>query len=105
MALFTTIEVPCPACATRVSFRAAGSVNIDRAPELRRAILDGRFQRAMCTKCGNEFRYAPEFAYIDTGRRQWIAAYPLDRMRRWSAASHFHQTAALCYSASFARTR
>ena len=84
MALFTTIEVPCPACATRVSFRAAGSVNVDRAPELRRAILDGRFQRAMCTKCGNEFRYAPEFAYIDTGRRQWIAAYPLDRMRRWS---------------------
>jgi hypothetical protein len=84
MALFTTIDVPCPACATPVSFKAAGSVNVDRAPALRRAILDGQFQRAACTKCGNEFRYAPEFAYLDTERRQWIAAYPLDRMRRWS---------------------
>lgn len=85
MALFTTIDVPCPACATPVSFKAAGSVNIDRAPELRGAILDASFQCAMCTKCGNEFRYAPEFAYIDTERRQWIAAYPLDRMPQWPA--------------------
>ena len=86
MSRFETVRLACPACATPVAFRAVHSVNAVRAPELRDAILDRTFQRATCPGCKLDFRYAPDFTYLDSARRQWIAAHPLDQLRHWSDA-------------------
>jgi hypothetical protein len=58
MSIFKTVELPCPTCATRVSFELVHSVNADRRPDLRQAVLDRSFQRAV-PACGLAFAPSP----------------------------------------------
>lgn len=55
---------------------AVGSVNADRRPDLRDAILANTFQEVTCEHCAEKFRLEPEFNYLDVGRGLWIAALP-----------------------------
>ncbi|MDE2005869.1 MAG: SDR family oxidoreductase [Rhodospirillales bacterium] len=85
MSLFRAVETPCPSCGTAVSFELVHSVNADRRPELRAAILDRGFQRETCRSCGEVFRMEPEFTYLDIGAGQWISAWPASRIAEWAA--------------------
>lgn len=80
MSIFRPIEVNCPSCGTSVTFQLVFSVNADRRPDLRDAILDGSFQEESCTACGFAFRVEPEFSYMDMKRGQFIAVWPADRV-------------------------
>src|SRR5690242_13955186 len=73
----------CPHCGQALEFQASASVNADRRPDLRAAILDGIFQRETCPHCGESFRVEPELNYLDVARGQWIAAFPVDWVDRW----------------------
>jgi endogenous inhibitor of DNA gyrase (YacG/DUF329 family) len=83
MSMFRMMPVKCPQCGTGVQFKAVVSVNGDRRPDLRAAIIAGSFQRQPCPECGNEFRLDPEMTYIDVGHKQWIAAYPVAKLGHW----------------------
>lgn len=83
MSIFNTTEIPCPDCGTAVSFELVHSVNADRRPDLRQAILDRTFQRETCPACGHSFRVEPEFTYLNLQRGQYIAVWPLARMAQW----------------------
>src|SRR5262245_749487 len=83
MSRFHKTTIRCPACKTPVEFNAVSSVNAARRPDLRAAIIDRSFQRQPCPQCGAAFRLDPELTYVDTGRKQWIAAYPVARLGRW----------------------
>jgi hypothetical protein len=83
MSMFRTMSVGCPACGAAVQFKVVISVNADRRPDLRAAIIDGSFQRQPCPKCSKPFRIDPEMTYIDVGRGQWIAAYPVAKLGQW----------------------
>ncbi len=80
MSLFQPISVVCPFCDETITMEAVGSVNADRRPDLRDAILENNFQYVPCGSCGKSFRLQPEFNYLDTGNRLWIAAMPASRM-------------------------
>ena len=41
MSLFESAKSPCPKCGTPHAFEVVASVNADRRPDLRAAILDG----------------------------------------------------------------
>jgi hypothetical protein len=83
MSVFEDTKVKCPSCGTEVDFKAVHSVNVDRRPDLREAILDESFQRLECPTCHHNFRLAPDLNYLDVGRGQWFAAHPLDDIARW----------------------
>jgi hypothetical protein len=83
MSIFRTEELRCPGCGTPANFELVYSVNADRRPDLRDAILAGSFQRQTCARCGTDFRVEPEFTYIDVGRGQYIGAWPQAMRRRW----------------------
>ena len=83
MSLFDATEFPCPACQTKVSFQAVHSVNADRRPDMRDAIIAGSFQREPCPKCGKAFRLDPKFNYLDVGRNQWFAVFSHLEADRW----------------------
>src|SRR5437868_10649487 len=83
MSMFRTMMVNCPECGTAVDFKAVISVNADRRSDLRAAIIDGSFQRQPCPKCGKDFRLDPELTYVDVGRGQWIAAFPVAKLGHW----------------------
>jgi hypothetical protein len=76
MSIFRTVEVTCPSCDAAVSFDLVHSVNADRRPDLREAILDRSFQRQACPSCAYEFRVEPELSYMDMRRGQFLAVWP-----------------------------
>lgn len=83
MSIFQTLDVPCPTCRAEVSFDMVHSVNADRRPDLRQAILDRSFQRQTCPACGLSFRVEPEFTYINLKRGQYIAVWPVGKRAQW----------------------
>lgn len=80
MSLFKTMVLACPACGTENDAEVVGSVNADRRPDFRDAILESRFQDTTCSNCATVFRNEPDFNYLDMGRGQWIAALPARAM-------------------------
>jgi hypothetical protein len=85
MSLFTNSNVTCPNCQTVVNMPAVGSVNADRRPDFRDAILNDTFQITTCPNCHEDFRLAPLFNYLDVGHGQWLAGLPAPRALDWPA--------------------
>jgi hypothetical protein len=87
MSIFGNLTLDCPACNTPVDYALVHSVNADRRPELRGAILDGSFQRQACPSCQHAFRVEPEFLYIDLARTQYIGVWPASKRGQWRACA------------------
>lgn len=83
MSLFRTGSIDCPACAKSLPFQTAYSINADRRPDLRAAILDGSLQRMDCPHCGARFRLDADFTVLDIARGQWLFAAPVARIAEW----------------------
>jgi hypothetical protein len=83
MSIFNSVTVTCPSCGVSVKFNAVLSLNADRRPDLRAAVLNGSFQRQPCPECNTEFRLDPEMTYVDVKRGQWIAAFPYAKLGQW----------------------
>lgn len=80
MSLFAQVNLVCPNCGAAISMQAARSVNADRRPDLREAILESQFQSTTCGACSEELRLQPEFNYVDTDAGLWIACFPFSAM-------------------------
>lgn len=76
MSLFRETMVRCPKCDQQIRFQESDSVNGDRRPDLRAAIIDGSFQSVRCPDCEKVIRMEPQFNYLDVGNGLWIAAFP-----------------------------
>lgn len=76
MSLFSQMNVQCPNCNATQNIAGVGSVNADRRPDLRAAILDDTFQIVTCDACGHAFRLEPLFNYLEVNKGLWIAAMP-----------------------------
>ena len=66
MSIFKAMQLTCPVCRKAFDYEAVHSVNADRRPDLRAAILDGSFQQVDCPSCRARFRLDPSFNYLDT---------------------------------------
>lgn len=86
MSMFNTATAACPACGTPRKFQLVASVNADRRPDLRAAILDGSFQEETCDKCGTAFVAPPALSYLDIGNGLYILVQPLDVEEHWEAS-------------------
>ena len=76
MSLFRSTAIACPSCGADIAFDECDSVNADRRPDLREAILDGTFQTVPCPDCGEIVRMEPQFNYLEVGAGLWIAVFP-----------------------------
>lgn len=83
MSLFHSTELVCPHCGQTSAHDVFDSVNADRRPDLREAILDQSLQRVACPHCQGSFRTEPQLNYIDVARGQWLAAFQRDRIEQW----------------------
>lgn len=83
MSLFLPVKASCGACGAEAEASLAASVNADRRPDLRQAILDGTFQSMACPKCGTQMRLPAHLTYIDMGRHQWILLEDAARIEQW----------------------
>lgn len=86
MSLFVGVIATCPACSATQQIDVVASVNADRRPDLREAILAGTFQAVRCGSCGAAYKVPPHLTYLDVGNGQWILAVPPARMKRWNDA-------------------
>jgi hypothetical protein len=85
MSLFKETVIACPSCERELSFETVHSLNADRRPDLREAILGSRFQRTNCPHCGAGFRLDCDFTILDIRRGQWIVAAPVAAIADWQA--------------------
>jgi hypothetical protein len=83
MSIFKAMQLACPVCRKTFDFEAVHSVNADRRPDLREAILDGSFQQVACPTCKARFRLDPSFNYLDVGKGLWIAAEGVTGLGDW----------------------
>jgi hypothetical protein len=73
---FDPTIVRCPSCGDERERQVARSVNAERSPHLRAAILECTFQRVDCEACGECFELAAPFLYVHFARRQWLLCAP-----------------------------
>jgi hypothetical protein len=97
MSIFRTEKIKCPACGEPIQYGVVYSVNADRRPDLRDAILANTFQQVDCPECGEVSRLEPSVTYLDEGKRQWILVEPAVNVKKWielekQALSTFQQT-------------
>ena len=85
MSLFHSETIACPGCGAQQRVEVASSVNADRRPELRDAILDDSLQRITCDACGAKARLAPHLTFLDVGRRQWVLTLPAADRVLWDS--------------------
>ncbi|MCB9795267.1 MAG: CpXC domain-containing protein [Alphaproteobacteria bacterium] len=76
MSISNMMLVDCPHCGTANLFKRYASVNADRSPSLRAAILDRSFFATECLDCGKSFRAPPDFTYMDQELGLWVNARP-----------------------------
>ncbi|HVY14287.1 MAG TPA: CpXC domain-containing protein [Rhodopila sp.] len=85
MSLFQDVATQCPACKVALSYEMVHSVNADRRPDLRDAILDSSFQVLTCESCGENFRIEPQFTYVHMAGKQFLTVWPVSRIDDWVA--------------------
>lgn len=86
MSLLAEATATCPTCTAVTSMEFPASINADRRPDLRAAILDGSMFTLPCRTCGEVLTFEPHLAYLDVGRRQWILAQSTDDRANWEQA-------------------
>lgn len=86
MSLFNPVQALCPKCGAADELQLVASIAADRRPDLRKAILDGRFQVRTCTECDTTWRLPPNFTYMHLAAKQWILAEPADGRESWADA-------------------
>jgi len=84
MSIFNTATATCPECGEPVEISWAASVNADRRPDLRSAILDRSFQAEFCPTCGQPMRLPPHLTYVDLARRNWILVEDVAELPQWA---------------------
>lgn len=86
MSLFLHVTATCTACGKAAETDLAASVNADRRPDLRDAIVDGSFQALVCEGCGTAIRLPAHLTYIELDRGHWILVEDTDRLEQWYVA-------------------
>lgn len=73
----------CAHCGAPLEMGIVASINADRRPDLRQAVLDDSYQRGRCESCGKGFRLDPDLTYLDAGRGQWLLVRPAEHLDEW----------------------
>ena len=100
MSLFIHVTATCTKCGKAAETDLAASVNADRRPDLRAAILEGTFQSMVCEGCGTAIRLPAHLNYIALDSDQWILVEDTDRLETWYVAE---KEATRLYDQSFGR--
>ena len=85
MSVVTPRQVTCPHCRQEFTAPVYASLHVRRAPEVRDAILAGRFQREPCPKCGGSIVFERPMIYTDFDRMHLLALLPSGAIRHRSA--------------------
>ena len=83
MSIFRPVVVTCPSCGDVQARRLAHSVNAERSPALREAILAGALHRFSCEACGQGFEANQPFSYLDMPRKHWFGVYGAEDEGGW----------------------
>ena len=83
MSVIVDEEATCPHCGGLQVVRVARSVNGGRSAHLRKAILDGTFQRPTCDLCGQSFVVESTFSYLDFTRHHLVVCHPIAAEVDW----------------------
>ncbi|MGZ5267551.1 MAG: CpXC domain-containing protein [Caldimonas sp.] len=93
MSRFVQETFPCPWCDAPQEMGIVASVNADRRPDMRRAMLDDSFQRGRCEACGTKYRAEPDLTWMDGAHKLWVLVEPPRQLADWPALEDVARTA------------
>ena len=85
MSVFQTQTMQLPGVRHAVPFKLAFSVNADRRPDLRDAIVAGTFQRQPCPSCGSRIPGRPQIHLHGLRHGLYIGVWPVAKRGQWQA--------------------
>jgi CpXC protein len=88
MSIILTTTAECPDCGATATLDYPASINADRRPDLRDAILDRSLFTLPCPSCAAVMSFDPHITYLDVARRQWILADSADELENWPNAEN-----------------
>jgi hypothetical protein len=83
MSFIVQAAATCPTCGAEAKVEFPASINADRRPDLRAAILEGTLATQPCRACGERLTFEPQMTFLDVGRRQWIFAESAEARAGW----------------------
>ncbi|MFT3908258.1 MAG: CpXC domain-containing protein [Ferruginibacter sp.] len=86
MAIYHPYQIRC-SCGCNFTAQLARGINIQRTPELKQKIIEGKFHRVSCPKCKSEFTVEKEFYYTDFKTNLFIHVKPRQEKYLWKKAS------------------
>ncbi len=109
MSTLSLITTGCASCGASVQGEIAIMVNADRRPDLRRAVIEGTFNRLVCGACGHRASVVRTVGLFDWGRKQYLVCYPRWAEVHWRDLSRatdesLHRNLAVAAPRGFART-
>lgn len=87
MSLARVVPLSCEGCGGAIEARVAESVNAERDPQLREAILARSFHSFVCAACGARTLVDGAFLYIDLGRGEFYGVFPEQARERARACA------------------
>lgn len=84
MSHFSTRHVACPRCKVVAPRSLVDSLNCERTPAARDAILSETFQQFSCESCNYQFLVEDPFIYTDFIRKHWIGVFPRSWELQWA---------------------
>ena len=76
MSTLRSVEAICGACRHRSAVEVADSLNVERMPAARQAVLDRMLNSATCPSCLARIAVARPVLYVDMLRGLWIHCLP-----------------------------
>ena len=98
MSFIVDATAPCPTCGATARLDFPASINADRRPDLRAAILDGSIYFQDCASCGERLSFEPETTYSMSVGGNGFSLNPPKERSGWVEAE---QTAIAVHAAAF----
>ena len=91
MSTFRPYDATCPACGHEFVVDIARGLHITRLPNIRRDIVENKFQVATCPGCSSQTVFEATVVYTDFDRGEYVAT-ETTMTASWQAALARHQT-------------
>jgi len=94
-------RIACSRCGAEMEGVVVDSINAERFPELRAAVLDRSLHHLRCAQCGTRHALDKELLYVDFARAQWVTVFPVEELPRFAECE---ETARRAFAHAFVDT-
>ena len=75
----------CPHCQHDSIEKIFISINAERSPHLRTALIDQTLHRIHCAQCEQYYTFDLQMNWVDFIKKEWVRVFPLSSRAQWAS--------------------